>query len=428
MEEQKREINIEAEKSIEQIKDPELKKILTNILDRAKHSDIYKDPNKRIMIGEPIEEEKGLMRIDVNIEKMPIVFFGSKEKKRALEKQIFESGKPYEISSVTSEDGSIVKKLSIAPNAAFGLPTGFDQDIIVVVFYHLYDLNKKLGYCPRKIRIPLSDFPKIMEISKGGKLYKGIEISAERVSGCEIYQDKFVTVKEKNGKLKIYEKTSLKLFHFNGIHKEEKITQRGKKIKKYYLDLEIPEWVANNIENLYTTEFDVKKYFLAKGGRTRKLYRFLEFIRYNKTVPVSYEKLKEELWIDEKETYHFRQALKRSFIPLVKSDYLTDFKFDEYGVVVTFSSIKKRKAQIQLTFEEMARQESLASMMLEKLGDTHSENFYRKVAQKYPEDLIHKCLSLTREVIETQKIKKTKGAVFTDILKREGEKIGIALS
>jgi hypothetical protein len=374
------------------------------------------------------ENKKELVRIDVNIERMPIVFFGSKEKKRALEKKIFESGEPYEISSVTNEDGSIVKKLSIAPNAAHGVLTEFDQDISVVVFSHLSELNKKLGYCPRKIRIALSDFPKIMEISKGGRLYKNIERSAERISSFEIYQDKFVTVKEKNGNLKIYEKTSLKLFHFNGIYKEEKETRKGKRIKKYYLDLDTPDWVRNNIENFYTTEFDVKKYFMLKKGRTKRLYRILEFIRYEKTKFIPYEKLQKELWIDEKEMYHLRQALKRSFEPLVKSGYLTDFKFDEYSVTVTFSSVKKRKLQAQLTFEEMARQESLVSMMLEKLGDAQSENFYRKVTQRYPEELIHKCLSLTQEVIETQKIKKSRGAVFTDILKREGEKLGFVLS
>ena len=34
------------------------------------------------------EEKKELMRIDVNVEKMPIIFFGSEKKKRALEKKI----------------------------------------------------------------------------------------------------------------------------------------------------------------------------------------------------------------------------------------------------------------------------------------------------------------------------------------------------
>jgi len=373
------------------------------------------------------EEKKELMRIDVNIEKMPIVFFGSKEKKRALEKKIFESGKPHVISRVTSEDGSIIKELSIAPNAAYGLLTEFDQDISVVVFYQVSELNKKLGTCPRKIRVPLSDFPKIMEIKKHGRLYKDIEQSARRTSNFEILQDKYIAVKEKGGTLKIYDERSLKLFHFNGIYKEEKTTKRGKKIKKYYLDVEIPDWIRNNIENFYTTEFDVKKYFMLKGGRAKRLHRFLDFIRYTKSLSISYEKLKEELWIDEKEIYHLRQALKRSFTPLVKSGFLTDFKFDESSVVVTFSSIKKRRPQMQLTFEEIARRESLVSMMLEKLGDIKSKSFYHKVAQKCPEELIYKCLSLTQEVIETQKIKKSKGAAFTDILKREGEKAGVSV-
>ena len=375
---------------------------------------------------EQMEEKKDLMRIDVNIEKMPIVFFGSKKKKRALEKKIFESKKPHEISSVTNEDGSIVKKLSIAPNAAYGLLTEFDQDITVVVFSQVYELGKKLGACPKEIRIPLSDFPKIMEIAKQGALYKNIEESAERISNFEILQDKYLTVKEKGGTLKIYDKRSLKLFHFSGIHKEEKQTKSGKKIKKYYLDVKIPEWIINNIESFYTTEFDVKKYFMLKGGRAKRLYRILELIRYEKTKFIPYEKLQKELWIDAKEEFHIKEALKRSFEPLVKSGYLTDFKFDGHRVMVTFSSVKKRKLQAQLTFEEMAQQESLSSMMLEKLGDSQSENFYHKVAQRYPEDLIHKCLSLTQEIIETQKIKKSKGAVFTDILKRESGKIGIS--
>jgi len=211
-----------------------------------------------------MEEKKELIRIDVNIEKMPIVFFGSKEKKRALEKKIFESREPHEISSVTNEDGSIVKKLSIAPNVAYGLLTEFDQDITVVVFSQVYELSKKLGACPKEIRIPLSDFPKIMEIAKQGALYKNIEESARRISNFEILQDKYITLKEKGGTLKIYDERSLKLFHFSGIHKEEKQTRSGKKVKKYYLDVKIPEWIASNIENFYTTEFDVKNILCSK--------------------------------------------------------------------------------------------------------------------------------------------------------------------
>lgn len=373
-----------------------------------------------------IESKKDLMRIDVNIEKMPIVFFGSKEKRESLERQIFKSKEPYEISSII--EGNTIKTLKINPSA-LGLPTEFDQDISVVVFYQFYDFFRKAGYCPRKLKIALSDFPKIMFLSKKGRLYKDIERSARRVSDCGIYQDKFVTVKEKTGKLKIYEQRSLKLFHSNGIYKETKETPNGKKIKKYYLDIELPEWVANNIEKFYTTEFDIRKYFMLKGGRTKKLYRLLELIRYETAKFIPYEKLRRELWIDEKEKFHIRRTLKRNLSPLIKSGYLKDFLFNNNGVIVTFSSIKKkRRLERQLTLEETINEQSLTLEMLEKLGDEQSKNFYRKIARMVPEELIYKCLSLAREVYENSQIKKSKGAIFTDVLKRECQKIGVALS
>lgn len=377
----------------------------------------------------PIAEKKGLIRVDVNIEKMPVFFFGSTAKKKALEKQIFESRQPYVISSVTNDDGSVVKKLSIAPSAVYGLPTEFDQDVIVVVLFCLYDLSKKTGSCPRTLRVPLSSFPKIMDIAKHGRLYKDIEKSAARISGFDIFQEDFVKIKDKNGTLKIYDKKSLKLLHFSGIYKETKETKKGKKVKKYYLDLELPEWLINNINNFYTTEFDVRKYFEVKGGRARKLNRYLDLIRYKKSVFVYFETIVRELWITEKDNFHRNRTIKRTLTALVKSGFLKSFMFDDYGVTVTFSYVKKKRNQLlQLTFEEQARQESLVSEILEKLGDKRSENWYRKVVKKCPDDLVYKCLSLTRETVETGGVKKTKGAIFTDILKRECVKFGIDIS
>lgn len=375
-----------------------------------------------------MEERKDLIRIDVNIEKMPVIFFGPAAKKRALEKQIFETGKPYVLLSTVSEDGSY-RKLSVAPSAIYGLPTEFDQDVIVVVFSCLHDLTKKIGSCPRTLRIPLSNFPKIMCLKYHGRLYKDIERATRRISNFEILQEEFIKVKEKNGTLRVYDERSLRLFHLHRIYKEEKVTKKGKKIKKYYVDLGIPDWVINNINNFYTTEFDVKKYFAIKGGRVRKLYRYLDLIRYKKSVFVHFETLVRELWITDKPVRNKRRTIKRTFTALVESGFVKSFDFDEYGVTVSFASVKKReKKPVQLTFDEQARQESLVSEMLERLGDKNSENWYHKVAQRCPDDLIYKCLSLTREAIETRGIRKSKGAIFTGILKRECKKLDIALS
>lgn len=75
------------------------------------------------------------------------------------------------------------------------------------------------------------------------------------------------------------------------------------------------------------------------------------------------------------------------------------------------------------------KREGLVQQLIQELNDEKSENYFRNIVFKLNdhEDLIHKCLSLTRETNELAGIKKSRGAVFTDHLKREAEKIGIEL-
>ncbi len=73
------------------------------------------------------------------------------------------------------------------------------------------------------------------------------------------------------------------------------------------------------------------------------------------------------------------------------------------------------------------KRESLAQHLANELNDPRSISFFRNVASKFldHEDILYKCLSLTKEVQEISGIKKSKGAVFTDIIKREALKLGI---
>lgn len=374
-----------------------------------------------------VEENKELIQVDVNIEKMPIICFGKAETRHNIEKKIIESKEPYVISSKV--DDGIKKTLKIVPHSIYGLPSDFDQDVIVVFLSYLHNLTNKLGVCPKNIRIPLSDFPKIMGIKKQGKLYKQIEESVERLSNLDVTQENFVQIKEAKGTLKKYDKFSLKIFHYRNIHKEEKITKTGKKLS-CYVDLDIPDWVQNNVNNAYTTAFDVKKYFELKGGRVRKLYRFLELIRYRKKIFVRFEKLYNELWISDHEEKLKKRTLKRTFEGLIKDKFITSFLFDRYGVIIIFKSVKKKrkKESNQQSFETNYLEESMVSEMIEKTGDKKSKNYFKKIARICPEDMIYRCLSLTREVEEIDGIKTSKGAVFVDILKRECAKFSIDIS
>jgi len=71
--------------------------------------------------------------------------------------------------------------------------------------------------------------------------------------------------------------------------------------------------------------------------------------------------------------------------------------------------------------------EALVQEMLRVLEDERSKAFYRKVAKTVPADLIYRCLSEVKEEWHEGLIRTTKGAVFTDKLKRYCRERGIEL-
>jgi len=75
------------------------------------------------------------------------------------------------------------------------------------------------------------------------------------------------------------------------------------------------------------------------------------------------------------------------------------------------------------------KREGLVQQLANDLNDEKSIPFFRSLVSKFidHEESIYKCLSLTRETQELAGIKKSRGAVFTDHIKREAEKLGINL-
>ena len=75
------------------------------------------------------------------------------------------------------------------------------------------------------------------------------------------------------------------------------------------------------------------------------------------------------------------------------------------------------------------KHEGLVQEIAAALNDQKSIPFYRKLVSKFAdhEESIHKCLSLTRETDEISGINTSRGAVFTDHIKREAVQLGIEL-
>ncbi len=67
-------------------------------------------------------------------------------------------------------------------------------------------------------------------------------------------------------------------------------------------------------------------------------------------------------------------------------------------------------------FSPKTKEELLALDLAQGLNDLKSLNFYLSVSKKYPEELLRRICNQVRE-IPTEKIKKSKGALFTYLLK-----------
>lgn len=71
--------------------------------------------------------------------------------------------------------------------------------------------------------------------------------------------------------------------------------------------------------------------------------------------------------------------------------------------------------------------EYLAQEMAEKLEDDHSLGFYRKVADLVPESLIYQALSEVKDAFLTGRVKKSKAALFTTVIKSKAVEHNINL-
>ena len=89
------------------------------------------------------------------------------------------------------------------------------------------------------------------------------------------------------------------------------------------------------------------------------------------------------------------------------------------------SSLKSEGSQAHQT---RAQQDLLLSEIISTCGDPHSSGFYRLLVREVPPELVRAALSETRHQGAMGKIRKSRGAFFTDEIVRVAKKAGVKLS
>lgn len=77
--------------------------------------------------------------------------------------------------------------------------------------------------------------------------------------------------------------------------------------------------------------------------------------------------------------------------------------------------------------EQTAHEDYLVSEILAVCRDTHSRGFYQQLARIAPPDLIFRTLAETRAQANRGGVRKSRGAIFTDLIKRHAHDLGLDL-
>ena len=358
-------------------------------------------------------KDQDFIKVNMNIQRMPLAFLGDDKERVELENKIKNSSGRIEIyrGEINKEQVS----LSIAPSITFGLLSGFDLDVLTVIQYKLFLTKEQKGKCPKNIRLWISDFPRIMGLKTHGRLYQRIRESIVRLSETTIYQDRvFQTKSSKNSPKKTLTNIALKLILYNqSVHS----IANNAETKKSFVDIEIPDWIIENIEYNYTTELNIKLYFSISSDRSRYLYRLLDLIRFKPEVRIYIEKLYSEMFLNNlSEEKLKKRGLVRALDQLVDNKYIKSYRFKDKFLYIEYVSVKDKQTA-SFSNEELlsltSEQALLLDDLINKLDDPESKVWFIKVIKSVPPDIIRGCLSIALESERMNTVIKSKGAIFT---------------
>lgn len=152
-------------------------------------------------------------------------------------------------------------------------------------------------------------------------------------------------------------------------------------------------------------------------------------------------KFADQVPIYVKQTKHIKQQIKRTCSGLMEKgfDLLESFEFEK-GLHKQEFIVFRRSGALPKTFSGKEKtgqffgkgvDQTVTGFLVEDIlkvcEDNKSIDFYRKVARLMPEDTIYRALSEVKETRDLGKIKNSKGALFTNLIKKYALEQGIEI-
>ncbi len=342
----------------------------------------------------------------------------------------------------------------VSSNSEYGYPGPFDQKVHKAI-------EEIINELPHPIQNPIGfsiyELCRRMQLgSAGGSDYKKIKEGLERIVAT--------TVKSRGT---FYAKGRKKWID-DVFHLYDRIIFRGEELpdgalaERNYLYLN--SWYLENLNARYVRPLDYQYYKALRSNIAQRLYELLGVKFYGlmragyTSIGYRYSTLCQLLPLTrQKYLSQARQILDPAHEELLKTEFLAgaewsdvDSEQEENDWLVTYVPGARAIAEVEryrlsswesledqeveslsLPFEvDEAREaeiEALVEEILRVMGDQENRAFYLRVARLCPPDLLYRVLSEVKEEWQQGLIRTTKGAVFTDKLKRLCRARGIEL-
>ncbi|MHC1743974.1 MAG: hypothetical protein AB9873_13210 [Syntrophobacteraceae bacterium] len=196
--------------------------------------------------------------------------------------------------------------------------------------------------------------------------------------------------------------------------------------------------------SLLATEFDSAFFHSLKPTEQRLALYLSKMLRNQDVHKRDIVKLAEQLPLTTNLKKKIKQQLKlasqglidKGFKLLNRFDFEKSLRGKNENIVFfrqgNLSAGRERGVRPQSTTCERERnpielQECLVADILEVCGDPESTFFYRKIARVMPKDAVYQAIAEVKEVCDLGTIKKSKGALFTKLIKEKAQKMNLNL-
>lgn len=326
----------------------------------------------------------------------------------------------------------VVRNWKVYPDAKLGFGTASTLSTL----YELFQIWKEQRFCSKTITFAsLYHLAKRKSIVPTNTSYETLRKDLRCLTGLVIEAKNAFWDNEKQAYVDAY----FHLFERVRFYKE---LQNGQATLPFsYIEASDELFGSVSANSLFETDFDSQFFHSLKPTEQRLSIYLSKMLRNKNVFRRDIMKLAEQLPLTTKLKKKAKQQLKQSAQRLVDKGFklLGSFSFEpsqsgsgENMIFHRRHALPKPagKGSAHHKYQEQKPpelQQLLVQDILQVCDDEASRPFYTRVAALMPKDLICQTLSEVKEVRDLGTIQKTKGALFTKLIKEKAEKIGVTL-